>query len=970
MKTIKRGFFLLIFVVASFIPPHSASAKAPVLLAGKARLGLRALDVKVEVVEDIARTTLEMTFFNNEDRQLEGTLYFPLPPGATVSSFGMYFGNVLRPGVVVEKERGRVIYESIKRRQIDPALVELESGNKFKTRVFPIPPKGEKRIQVAYEEDLVAREDGLTYVLPLDYGLTVKNFRLKLTIKGGVAREVTASGLTSQELILQKRENGKRWEGAINEEETDLNDVLRLSITPSEEQSLSVWTERQKDGVSYFRVTYRPGLATAPRTPAPNVLILWDTSLSGQKRDQEKDLAFLKALLNSRAGSARYRMATFNLTVSEIPSGFAPLTKEAIPGIPSNLRESVYDGATDLGTLLKAVTDLLADEGKTDVVIFSDLLNSYGDEIPREAIKAATKAGAVFFPIISTSATNPAFISALVADSGGVAIDLLSLTNPKEAVSVMRVVPPYLTEIIAPTRVDEIYPKTAQDASASIVFTGRYTKGGQVTFQLNFSEQGRKVTREVAVELPSEPEEGDLLRRVWAKSKIAELLADPARYAKEIVSLGKAYSVVTPYTSLIVLDSYEDYTRYGLTPPPDVVKEWESRRRAVVTESRGERARRPRFSTAPWPSGSGPVPSHPLPPHMAPSVSAPSVQESRPMMDVGPGGAGGFFAHGGPSVPITPPVRPPTGPVVEVKVEPAYYKKILKEAIKESPEAAYKTYLKIRKQSREQIPFYLFTADLFHEANQTQRAELILSNIVEIHPDTAAYVRVFAHRLKQWGGAAKAVPFFKRVVRLRSEEPQSYRDLGMGLAALGKYREALTQLQIVLEKKWDGRFKDIHAVVGQDVGWIAEKFLGRLPKDSEEYLEISRKYLEGYRRPELRIVMTWDADNTDIDLWVTEPSGEKCFYKNRKTSSGGRMSDDLTMGYGPEAYTILKAPPGSYKIQVHYYSSDRTIQLEGTSVQVTIIKYPGTDREDLTEHTVYLKKTNQVVEIETVKTGS
>jgi len=170
------------------------------------------LDVKVEVVEDIARTTLEMTFFNNEDRQLEGTLYFPLPPGATISSFGMYFGDVLRPGVVVEKERGRVIYESIKRRQIDPALVELESGNKFKTRVYPIPPKGEKRIQVTYEEDLVAREGGLTYVLPLDYGITVKNFRLKLVIKGGVAREVTASGAVAERLFIKKQDGGKRWD--------------------------------------------------------------------------------------------------------------------------------------------------------------------------------------------------------------------------------------------------------------------------------------------------------------------------------------------------------------------------------------------------------------------------------------------------------------------------------------------------------------------------------------------------------------------------------------------------------------------------------------------------------------------------------------------------------------------------------------------------------------------------------------
>ena len=55
---------------------------------------------------------------------------------------------------------------------------------------------------------------------------------------------------------------------------------------------------------------------------------------------------------------------------------------------------------------------------------------------------------------------------------------------------------------------------------------------------------------------------------------------------------------------------------------------------------------------------------------------------------------------------------------------------------------------------------------------------------------------------------------------------------------------------------------------------------------------------------DVRIVLTWDADLTDVDLWVTEPSGEKCFYDHNRTTIGGMLCRDFTQGYGPEEYCL------------------------------------------------------------------
>jgi uncharacterized protein YfaP (DUF2135 family) len=45
---------------------------------------------------------------------------------------------------------------------------------------------------------------------------------------------------------------------------------------------------------------------------------------------------------------------------------------------------------------------------------------------------------------------------------------------------------------------------------------------------------------------------------------------------------------------------------------------------------------------------------------------------------------------------------------------------------------------------------------------------------------------------------------------------------------------------------------------------------------------------------DVQIILTWDADMTDMDLWITEPSGEQASYNNNRTRIGGMVSHDFT----------------------------------------------------------------------------
>ncbi len=46
----------------------------------------------------------------------------------------------------------------------------------------------------------------------------------------------------------------------------------------------------------------------------------------------------------------------------------------------------------------------------------------------------------------------------------------------------------------------------------------------------------------------------------------------------------------------------------------------------------------------------------------------------------------------------------------------------------------------------------------------------------------------------------------------------------------------------------------------------------------------------------LRATLSWDLNDTDIDLWVTDPNGERVYYGHRDSYQGGHISRDFTAG--------------------------------------------------------------------------
>ena len=118
--------------------------------------------------------------------------------------------------------------------------------------------------------------------------------------------------------------------------------------------------------------------------------------------------------------------------------------------------------------------------------------------------------------------------------------------------------------------------------------------------------------------------------------------------------------------------------------------------------------------------------------------------------------------------------------------------------------------------------------------------------------------------------------------------------------------------------------------------------------------------------PELDVTMFWNTDRTDVDLHVTEPTEEVCNFQRRQTRLGGQITSDITTGFGPEMYSVAKAPAGGYHVATHYYRNDQNRTKLACRVFVTVVQRQDSGKRIRSVHVVRLNNKDEKQTIATI----
>jgi Ca-activated chloride channel homolog len=942
--------------VPRFIVPPSFRAERPIQV--------QTLRVSADVSPGSATTEIDITFFNPNAQVLEGELQFPLLDGQSIVSFAMDVNGKMRDAVPVEKAKGQAVFEDVIRQRIDPGLLEVTQGNNFKLRVYPLPGNGTKRVILRLNENLRAQNGQWQYRLPL--GVTDRAGTLNIDVRAvgmsappTLTREpLSESGAWKFSREWLGRETTWRLKESVRDARLDPSHAtLNLAFDANSNGAPTIFTQRF-DGKNYFAASIPVKSQKAPRA-MPRVLnLVWDSSRSARDADQARIFQLLDGVFarmqDGEVRLTRVRNMAERTETFTIRNGNWSTLRDA-------LRATNYDGATNLS----AVT---IERNAGAVILVSDGLNNFAD-------KSFAPTNVPLFTVSAQIKTDAAFLSHMAERSGGRYVDLLT-TDAAMALTA-------ITQAETRFSVDDSGVNDAM-LPHSHARDGRLDVVGQLAS--NAGELAIRAThpdgREEVIRVPLSADrmvESNVAAYRWASTKLAALDAEAHLNRGEIRRLGQRFRIPTRETSLIILDRIEDYVRNEIEPPEELRADYDRMIAQQGLRQRNDRANHlqrvlqqldakvrwweHRFPKGPRFENEAPT-DKPRPTRgdravlMSNETNAPNTQNPRERSDARTMDRREMAAPAAPAMAAPPPSGSPVAQSFAESAAGSARKAAQVGGLsapnsvirlqKWQPDAAYAR--RMRDASREELyrvyldeaggyvnssAFYLDAADIFFDRGMNELGVRVLSNLAEMDLENRHILRILGYRLMQAKQAPLAIMVLKRVLALSPEEPQSYRDLGLAYAANNQPQAAVDSLYEVVVRPWHGRFPEIELITLADMNAVIA--------NAKEKLDVSRIDPRLLRNMplDLRVVLTWDADNTDIDLWVTDPNGDKAYYGNRNTYQGGRMSQDFTGGYGPEEFSLREAKPGKYRIEAQYFGDRRQLVTGVTTLQVRVTKNFG-----------------------------
>jgi Ca-activated chloride channel homolog len=549
-------------------------------------LEIKEHDVQVTLNNGIAVTKVTQVFHNTEKRQVEALYTFPVPKGASVANFSMWINGKEMVGEVLEKQRAREIYNSYKQVRRDPGLLEQVDYRTFEMRIFPIGPDADQKVQITYYQELDYDHDTATYVYPLATvtrkgvdARTTGKFAIGFNVKSAVPIAELESPSHGSSFAVAKHSDAY-WQANLEANGGSLaQDVVLACRVARPQTGMDLITSRRDGEDGFFCLTLTAGQDVAKQQDSMDYVFVVD--VSGSMAADGKLLVSkdsVAAFLNELSETDRFEVIAFSLkpylAFSQLQPGTAANKQRAL----EYLSRQEARGGTVLQPAMATAYKYASADRPLNVVILSDGLTEQQErQILLQQIQSRPGNARVFCIGVGNDVNRP-LLEQLAEDSGGLAAFLSSSDNLARQARAFRqkLIRPFATGLelkFAGVDVTELEPSTVPNLyfGAPVRLYGRYRGGGMAQVTLRGSVKGVEVKQTAQLEFPKTDPANPEINRLWASHRISSLLKDADRkgdrstVAPEIVRLGEDFSIVTEYTSFLVLENDAEYQRWKIT---------------------------------------------------------------------------------------------------------------------------------------------------------------------------------------------------------------------------------------------------------------------------------------------------------------------------------------------------------------------------------------------------------------------
>ena len=539
------------------------------------RFAIERHHVNVSIQNRLATTQTDQVFANPNAVPVEGDYIFPIPVGTEVSDFTLRVdGSVVKAARLPRADAQRVL-RRIVHASGDETLMEYVGRDFFYVQLPPIPSGDTRRVQLHYAQILKQTGERTKYLCPLKTEQPIGSLAVSIELKS--SHPLKSLYCPSHEVAVTRKDEHR---ARVSYTETDAiavdTDFEFYYSVSDEEFGIDLYTHREnqkEDG--YFMLNLSPRYEVNQTSVIEKDFIFVldrSGSMRGKKIAQAKEaLRFCMRNLND---GDRFNLIRFDDEIEAFSDNLVPVTQQRDNAL-AFINHIEGRGMTNInGALLTALADA-PDAKRPRIIIFlTDGHQTAGERRTAHILRNVSTKNerhACIFVFGVGYQVNTELLDNLAEQNGGTRVYVEPHENLEKTLSTFfaNINDPVLVNLgltMEGIRTNSVYPIELPDMfrGSEVTVLGRYEVAGgasqQVQLKLTGEIDGELHEFVKTVQFPAAQIEQDFLPRLWAQRRMAylenELILHGANeeLSDELIRVGEAYGIVTPYLSRIVSD--------------------------------------------------------------------------------------------------------------------------------------------------------------------------------------------------------------------------------------------------------------------------------------------------------------------------------------------------------------------------------------------------------------------------------
>ncbi len=539
--------------------------------------------VEVVINNGFAQTTVEQVFGNNSDMDYEAIYSFPIPRKASLSEISLWINGSEVIGDVVEKERARKIYEDQAAKGNDTALAEKNDFKSFDIHIGRVRAGTDTLVRMVYYQPMDIDLNIGRYVYPLAEGGVDEEriafwevddtvhecFSLRLKLKSAFPiADVRTPGY--EQLAMITHTNGV-YDVALEQNEggamlsRDIVFYYRLDDSvPARVEIVPYKASAQESGT--FMAVITPAASLQPIAEGSDWIFVLDVSGSMSGGKLQTLTKGVEKVLGKMSPGDRFKLITFNNHARDLTGGFVAATPQNVQQWIHNVKQIQANGGTALFDGLKEAYRSLDEDRTTGIILVTDGVCNVGPTEHKSFLNLLKQYDIRLFTFVMGNSANQPLMDRLAADSGGFAMNISDSDDIAGRLlqAKIKVLHQCMHDMELKFSGEKVHDLTPENAGSlfmgqQLVAFGRYSGSGEATLTLNAKISGEQKQWHCTATLPEVDTENPELERMWALAHIEKAMetvreeGETKPLRQKIVDLGTEYSLVTDYTSMIVL---------------------------------------------------------------------------------------------------------------------------------------------------------------------------------------------------------------------------------------------------------------------------------------------------------------------------------------------------------------------------------------------------------------------------------